>query len=66
MDVDKNVAADKSDAKVVIVTNLTRNVVESHLHAVFGFYGPIVKIDLPLFGNCEIFFQLNRFRDLNH
>lgn len=43
----------KPDAKVVIVTNLTRNVVESHLHTVFGFYGEIIKIDLPLFGKCE-------------
>ncbi|KAI0723201.1 hypothetical protein C8Q76DRAFT_614893, partial [Earliella scabrosa] len=39
-----------SHAKVVIVTNLTRNVVEAHLQAIFGFYGDIVKIDLPLYG----------------
>ncbi|KAI5125057.1 hypothetical protein M0805_007480 [Coniferiporia weirii] len=38
------------DAKVVIVTNLTRNVVEAHLRTVFGFYGDITKIDLPKFG----------------
>ncbi|KAI0375544.1 hypothetical protein BV20DRAFT_933281, partial [Pilatotrama ljubarskyi] len=37
-------------AKVVIVTNLTRNVVESHLQTIFGFYGELVKIDLPLYG----------------
>ncbi|KAH9951671.1 hypothetical protein B0H21DRAFT_717001 [Amylocystis lapponica] len=42
--------AEKLDAKVVIVTNLTRNVVESHLRTIFGFYGDIVKVDLPLFG----------------
>ncbi|KAF8233186.1 hypothetical protein L208DRAFT_1422956 [Tricholoma matsutake] len=45
-----DVVDDKLDAKVVIVTNLTRNVVESHLQTVFGFYGRILKIDLPLFG----------------
>ncbi|KAG7448965.1 uncharacterized protein BT62DRAFT_654971 [Guyanagaster necrorhizus] len=39
-----------ANAKVVIVTNLTRNVVESHLQTIFGFYGHIIKIDLPLFG----------------
>jgi len=37
-------------AKVIIVTNLTRNVVEAHLQTVFGFYGDIIKTDLPLFG----------------
>ena len=43
----------KPDAKVVIVTNLTRNVVQEHLQTIFGFYGEIVKLDLPLFGKCE-------------
>jgi hypothetical protein len=53
MDIDnKNMADDKPDAKVVIITNLTRNVVESHLQTIFGFYGHIIKIDLPLFGKC--------------
>ena len=42
-----------SNAKVVIVTNLTRNVVESHLQTIFGFYGEIVKVDLPVYGKCE-------------
>lgn len=45
---------EKPNAKVVIVTNLTRNVVETHLQTVFGFYGQITKIDLPLFGKCEL------------
>ncbi|KAF5369964.1 hypothetical protein D9758_001275 [Tetrapyrgos nigripes] len=36
-------------AKVVIITNLTRNVAEAHLQTIFGFYGQITKIDLPLF-----------------
>jgi RNA-binding protein with serine-rich domain 1 len=44
---------EKPGAKVVVVTNLTRNVVESHLKIIFGFYGEITKIDLPLFGKCE-------------
>ena len=47
------ISHEKPDAKVVIVTNLTRNVFESHLKAIFGFYGEITKIDLPLFGKCE-------------
>lgn len=50
MDTDK---VEKPHAKVVIVTNLSRNVVESHLQTIFGFYGEISKIDLPLFGKCE-------------
>ena len=42
----------KPDAKVVIVDNLTKNVVQEHLQTIFGFYGEIVKLDLPLFGKC--------------
>lgn len=49
MDVDIHSSADKSDARVVIITNLTRNVVESHLKTIFGFYGHITRIDLPTF-----------------
>jgi RNA-binding protein with serine-rich domain 1 len=45
---------DKAGAKVIIVTNLTRSVVETHLQTIFGFYGQITKIDLPLFGKCEL------------
>ena len=41
------------NAKVVIVNNLTRNVVEAHLRTIFGFYGEIVKVDLPLYGKCK-------------
>ncbi|KAI0268358.1 hypothetical protein BC834DRAFT_787246, partial [Gloeopeniophorella convolvens] len=37
------------DTKVVLINNLTRNVVEAHLQAIFGFYGEIVKIDLPIY-----------------
>ncbi|RXW25169.1 hypothetical protein EST38_g667 [Candolleomyces aberdarensis] len=50
IDMDARSPNDKTDAKVVVVTNLTRNVVEVHLQTVFGFYGEITKIDLPLFG----------------
>lgn len=48
-----SVKLEKPHAKVLIVTNLSRNVVESHLQTIFGFYGEITKIDLPLFGKCE-------------
>jgi len=51
--VDKHYVVDKPDAKVIIITNLTRNVVESHLKTVFGFYGEIIKTDLPLFGKSS-------------
>jgi len=53
IDMDKEngaVTREKPDAKVVIVTNLTRSVAESHLQTIFGFYGEITKIDLPIFG----------------
>ncbi|KAF7352999.1 RNA-binding protein with serine-rich domain 1 [Mycena venus] len=39
----------KPNAKVVIITNLSRNVVETHLKTIFGFYGEIVQIDLPVY-----------------
>lgn len=45
-----------TNAKVVIVTNLTRNVVQMHLRTIFGFYGKIVKVDLPLYAQCERLF----------
>lgn len=53
VDMDRENHIDKPDAKVVIITNLTRNVVEPHLKTIFGFYGKIAKIDLPVFGQCE-------------
>ncbi|THH23165.1 hypothetical protein EUX98_g8017 [Antrodiella citrinella] len=47
---DADTKLDKPHAKVVVVTNLTRNVVESHLQTIFGFYGDITKVDLPMYG----------------
>jgi RNA recognition motif-containing protein len=44
---------DTSNARVVVITNLTRNVAEVHLRAVFGYYGEITKVDLPLYAKCE-------------
>jgi len=54
MDVDNHSPEHKPDPKVIIVNNLTRNVVESHLKIIFSFYGEIVKIDLPLYGKCGL------------
>jgi RNA-binding protein with serine-rich domain 1 len=51
VDMDKQ-SEDKLDAKVIVITNLTRNVVEAHLQSVFGFYGEVVKIDLPIYVKC--------------
>ena len=50
----------KPDSKVVVVTNLTRNVVQEHLQTIFGFYGDIVKLDLPLFGKCASYIPFLR------
>ncbi|EPT03703.1 hypothetical protein FOMPIDRAFT_1079421, partial [Fomitopsis schrenkii] len=50
VDMENGNGYDKPHAKVVIVTNLTRNVVEAHLRTIFSFYGDITKIDLPVFG----------------
>ncbi|KAF8305450.1 hypothetical protein DL93DRAFT_2066268, partial [Clavulina sp. PMI_390] len=35
--------------KVVVISNLTRNVMAEHLKTVFGFYGEIRKVDLPTY-----------------
>jgi RNA-binding protein with serine-rich domain 1 len=51
VDMDKQ-PEDKLDAKVIAIANLTRNVVEAHLQSVFGFYGEVVKIDLPIYVKC--------------
>ena len=53
VDMENGGSRDNKDAKVIIVTNLTRNVVESHLRTIFGVYGEITKIDLPLFAKCK-------------
>jgi len=42
----------KPGPKVVIVLNLTRNVADAHLRAIFGLYGEIRKIDLPVHARC--------------
>jgi RNA-binding protein with serine-rich domain 1 len=53
MDVDMDKPSDsKPEPKVVVITNLTRNVVETHLRVIFGFYGEVVKIDLPTYAKC--------------
>ena len=54
MDIDDRSPEHKLIPKVIIVNNLTRNVVESHLKIIFSFYGEIVKIDLPLYGKCTL------------
>jgi RNA recognition motif-containing protein len=62
MDVDNRSSEGKSDSKVIIVNNLTRNVVEAHLKMIFGSYGEVVKVDLPLYGNCAL---TNFFRNFS-
>ena len=51
VDMDKQ-SEEKLDAKVVVISNLTRNVVEAHLQSIFGFYGEVVKVDLPIYVKC--------------
>ncbi|EGO27353.1 hypothetical protein SERLADRAFT_460616 [Serpula lacrymans var. lacrymans S7.9] len=49
VDMENEENGEKKDAKVVVVNGLSRNVVHSHLQTIFGFYGEITKVDLPLF-----------------
>lgn len=42
-----------SSHKVVVVSNLTRNVLAAHLKSIFGFYGDVRKVDLPTYRSSE-------------
>lgn len=44
--------------KVVVVSGLTKNVHKGHLEEVFGEYGKITGLDLPLFKVCKCTFVL--------
>jgi hypothetical protein len=48
----EKVAENGGAPKVVIVSNLSRNIVEIHLRHVFSNYGDIRKVDLPLHHKC--------------
>ncbi|KIY68211.1 hypothetical protein CYLTODRAFT_319147, partial [Cylindrobasidium torrendii FP15055 ss-10] len=39
--------------RVVVISNLTRNIVQPHLQAVFSVYGRINKIDIPLYAKSQ-------------
>jgi hypothetical protein len=45
---------DKKDVRVVVLNGLSRNVAQAHLQTIFGFYGEIIKIDLPLYTKCRV------------
>lgn len=55
VDMDMENGESQKDVKVVVVNGLSRNVVQTHLQTIFGFYGEIIKIDLPLYSKCKIF-----------
>jgi RNA-binding protein with serine-rich domain 1 len=57
-DVEMKVEGGTSEAedkgfKVVVVSGLTKNVHKGHLEEVFGEYGKITGLDLPLFKVCK-------------
>lgn len=39
--------------KVVVVSGLTRNVQKAHLEEIFGEYGKVTGVDLPVLRQCE-------------
>ncbi|KAH7887966.1 hypothetical protein F5I97DRAFT_1804978 [Phlebopus sp. FC_14] len=49
VDMENGLDDDKKNTRVIVVNGLSRNVVQTHLQTIFGFYGEIVKIDLPLY-----------------
>jgi RNA-binding protein with serine-rich domain 1 len=44
--------------RVVVVEGLSKNVHKGHLDEIFGVYGKILRIDLPIFAVCESSFGL--------
>ncbi len=44
---------DNYGSKVVVISNLTKNVLVTHLKSIFGFYGDIRKVDLPTYRKSE-------------
>jgi RNA-binding protein with serine-rich domain 1 len=50
------VASPSPDGKswrVIVVSGLTRNVHKVHLQEIFGTYGKVTGVDLPVFRQCE-------------
>jgi len=45
---------DKGNLRVVVISNLSKNIAETHLRNIFSNYGDIRKLDLPLHQKCEI------------
>ena len=56
IDVDGGDKEEKEEGyKVVVVSGLTKNVHQGHLREIFGVYGKIVGLDLPLFKVCKCY-----------
>lgn len=41
------------EKSTVFIRNLTKNVGERHLEEIFGMYGKVKSLDLPVFPRCE-------------
>lgn len=42
-----------SGSRVIVIDGLTKNVHPGHLREIFGFYGKVTGLDLPVFKVCE-------------
>lgn len=45
--------ADDGPLAVIVVEGLSKNVMRAHLEEIFGEYGKVTGLDLPLFKVCE-------------
>lgn len=52
-DAERENGTGKPGSHVVIVSNLSKNIVEVHLRGIFSNYGDIRKLDLPLHSKCK-------------
>jgi RNA recognition motif-containing protein len=47
----------KGNSRIIVISNLSKNIAEVHLRHIFSNYGDIRKLDLPLHQKCESSYQ---------
>lgn len=56
---DKKEGTEEAGFKVIVISGLTKNVTRGHLEEVFGVYGGVGGVDVPLFKVCTLILFLS-------